>query len=58
MDYDNVLDCFMEGFAKTAEAAGVRGDAVRSLMELSVDLAQREAHPAEFDAGFVAQVTA
>ena len=49
---ETILDGFMEGFAKAAEDAGLRGVQVRELMELSVDLAQREAHPAAFDAGF------
>ena len=48
-----ILDGFMEGFAKTAEAAGLRGEQVKTLLELSVDLAQREKHSADFDAGFM-----
>ena len=53
---DNILAGFMDGFAKAAEDAGLVGDQVRSLLELSVDLAQRAAHPAEFDAGFAEAV--
>ena len=52
MGDENILNCFMEGFAKTAEAAGLRGDQVLSLLELSVDLAQRAVHQADFDKGF------
>lgn len=52
MDDAKMLDDFMDGFAKAAEDAGLRGEQVRELMELSVDLAQRVAHPDEFDAGF------
>ena len=52
MTDEEMLYCFAEGFAKTAEAAGCSGDQVRELMELSVGLAQRAAHPEEFDAGF------
>ena len=52
MSDTTVLNGFMGGFAHTAEAAGLQGDQVRSLLELSVDLAQRSAHPAEFDTGF------
>lgn len=52
MTDEELLDAFTDGFAKTAETAGFRGDQVRELMELSVGLAQREAHPEEFDAGF------
>lgn len=52
MGDENILNCFMEGFAKTAEAAGLRGDQVLSLLELSVDLAQRAGHQADFDEGF------
>lgn len=48
-----ILDGFMEGFAKTAEEAGLHGEQVRELLELSVDLAQRENHSADFDAGFM-----
>ena len=47
-----MLDAFMEGFAKAAEAAGLRGTQVRDLLELSLDLAQHEAHPEAFDTGF------
>ena len=53
MDDAKMLDDFMDGFAKAAEGAGLRGEQVRELMELSVDLAQRAAHPDEFDAGLV-----
>lgn len=56
MNEENVLNCFMDGFAKVAEAAGFTGDSVRGLMELSLDLAQRDAHPAEFDEGFFSVV--
>lgn len=52
MNDSELLDAFTEGFAKTAEAAGLHGDQVRGLLELSLDLAQREAHPEAFDAGF------
>ena len=52
MNDDVILDAFMDGFAKTAENAGIVGEQVRELMKLSVGLAQREAHPDEFDAGF------
>lgn len=52
MTDEELLDAFTDGFAKTAEAAGFTGDQIRGLMELSVCLAQREAHPDEFDAGF------
>lgn len=52
MTDEEMLVCFTEGFAKTAEAAGFTGDQVRELMELSVGLAQRVVHPADFDAGF------
>lgn len=52
MDDAKMLDDFMDGFAKAAEDAGLHGEQVRELMELSVDLAQRVAHPSEFDAGF------
>jgi hypothetical protein len=52
MDDETILNGFMDGFAKAAEDAGLVGEQVRDLMELSVDLAQRVAHPAEFDAGF------
>lgn len=52
MNDQEMLDGFMEGFAKVAEEAGYHGEAVRTLMELSVDLAQHSAHPEEFSAGF------
>lgn len=52
MNDQNILDGFMDGFAKAAEDAGLHGDQIRSLLELSVDLAQRVAHPDDFDAGF------
>lgn len=56
MNDENLLDCFMDGFAKAAEDAGFVGTQVKSLLELSVDLAQREAHPGDFDAGFAGAV--
>jgi hypothetical protein len=52
MTDQEVLDCFMEGFAKRAEDAGLQGEQVLSLLKLSVDLAQRTTHGPEFDAGF------
>lgn len=52
MTNEEVMDAFMEGFAKTAEANGFRGDQVKGLMMLAVDLAQRQAHPEQFDVGF------
>jgi len=52
MDAEMILNSFMDGFAKAAEDAGLRGEQVRDLLKLSVDLAQREAQPAAFDAGF------
>jgi len=52
MNDENLLNGFMEGFAKAAEDAGLRGEQVRTLLELSVDLAQRENHREAFDAGF------
>lgn len=58
MPDESVLDCFMDGFAKVAEAAGLQGEQVRDLLELSVGLAQRVAHPAEFDAGFASVMEA
>ena len=45
MTDEEMLYCFAEGFAKTAEAAGFSGEQVRELMELSVGLAQRAVHP-------------
>ena len=52
MNDENILDGFMEGFAKTAEAAGFHGDQVRELLELGVSLAQRDGHSEAFDSGF------
>lgn len=52
MEDEALLNSFMDGFAKAAEDAGLRGEQVRDLLALSVDLAQREAHPEAFDAGF------
>lgn len=52
MTDEAIMDAFTEGFAKVAEAAGLRGGQVRELMELSLDLAQRAGHPEQFDAGF------
>lgn len=54
MNDEAILNGFMDGFAKTAEAAGFRGEAVRELLELGVCLAQREGHADAFDAGFQA----
>lgn len=56
MSDSDVLDAFMEGFAKYAEDAGLGGEQVRGLLELSVNLAQREAHPEAFDSGFISAV--
>ena len=56
MDDETILNGFMDGFAKAAEDAGLVGDQVRDLMELSVDLAQRAVHPEEFDAGFASEL--
>jgi hypothetical protein len=58
MPDESVLDCFMDGFAKVAEDSGFRGEQVRDLLELSVGLAQRAVHPAEFDAGFASVMEA
>lgn len=54
MDEETILNDFMDGFAKAAEDAGFRGEQVRDLLGLSVDLAQRAVHPGDFDAGFAA----
>ena len=56
MGDENLLDCFMDGFAKAAEDAGLQGEQVRTLLELSVDLAQRGPSPDAFDEGFAATV--
>lgn len=56
MEDEAILNGFMEGFAKAAEDAGLRGGQVKALLELSVDLAQREAHPEAFDAGFASVI--
>jgi len=56
MDEETILNGFMDGFAKAAEDAGFRGEQVRDLLKLSVDLAQREGNPAAFDAGFAAML--
>jgi len=58
MNDENILDCFMDGFAKVAEDAGLQGEQVRDLLELSVGLAQHTAHPDEFDAGFASVMEA
>ena len=58
MNDETLLDCFMDGFAKAAEDAGLRGEQVRSLLELSVGLAQGVAHPDEFAAGFASAMEA
>lgn len=52
MGDENILNGFMEGFAKAAEDAGFHGEDVRKLMQLSVDLAQSVKHPDAFSAGF------
>lgn len=56
MGDENLLDGFMDGFAKAAEDAGLQGEQVKRLLELSVDLAQRGMQPEAFDAGFAAMV--
>jgi hypothetical protein len=56
MDDETILNGFMDGFAKAAEDAGLRGEQVRRLLELSVDLAQRGAQPEAFDTGFASMV--
>lgn len=56
MDEETILNDFMDGFAKAAEDAGLCGEQVRDLLKLSVDLAQREAQPDAFDAGFAAML--
>lgn len=52
MNDETLLDCFMDGFAKAAEDAGLHGGQVLDLLNLAVTLGNRVAHPAEFDAGF------
>lgn len=57
MHDENVLNGFMDGFAKAAEDAGIHGEGVLELLKLSIDLAQRGSDPDSFDAGFAAAVT-
>jgi len=56
MDEANILNSFMDGFAKAAEDAGFRGEEVRDLLVLSADLAQAAVNPDAFGAGFSAVV--
>ena len=54
MDEETILNSFMDGFAKAAEDAGLRGEQVRDLLALSADLAQSAVSPDAFNAGFAA----
>ena len=56
MSDENALDGFMDGFAKMAEAHGLRGEQVLDLLKLAADLAVRNASPDAFDSGFAASV--
>lgn len=47
-----IIDEFVAGFSKQAEAAGVPEDHVLDLLKLAIDLAQTGSHPEEFIAGF------
>ena len=53
MNDEEMLDCFMDGFAKVAEDAGLKGKQVKSLLHLSVTLSQSVIHPEEFAEGFL-----